>query len=132
MPDVNGYNSWSVDGGVYGTGSPDYNPSDYTLNLPMSTPSIASGSGSNYWGNWFGKVTDTGLSVFKDIYGGVQPGTFVKTPQGGIIERLPSNSPSATLTSFPSIGTGMNIGDIILWGGLGLLGLFVASRIGGK
>ena len=74
----------------------------------------------------------TTARVFESKYGGAQPGTYVKTAEGGITYRLPTTQATIGLTTMPDFGTnGATIQWLLI--GVGVFGvLMFMTRKGGK
>lgn len=99
-------------------------PSTSVTSTPVFSPS---GSGGFNWGGLVTNVANTGLQIAKDVYGGPRPGTYIKTPQGGVYYRageggvMPTDIPS----TFGSSG-------LLMWGLLGLGAVLIVSKFAGK
>lgn len=98
-----------------------------SLNSINSLGSLGDATEPNLGETLLTSGVDTGLSILKDIYGGPQPGTYIRTPQGGIYERLPENTTFAT-SGFDLTGATGSSSSLLLWGALGIGVLMLASR----
>jgi hypothetical protein len=92
---------------------------------PGGAPSATPGFN---WGGIVTSIANTGLSIAKDVYGGPQPGTYIRTPQGGIYYRAASGtSPSVMPTD---LGATFGSSGLLMWGILGLGAVLIISKMG--
>jgi len=112
-----------------GVGAIDWDNSAWWDTGVNPFPTTAQAANPGYsWNDVFKQGAGVGFSVFKDIFGGPRPGTYITSgPGGSSYQRLSSNSPSASFNlglSPPGMGSG--IGSLLV---LGLVGIVVVKMI---
>lgn len=122
--------------GIRGLGdiNPNFDWGQFTLGTDsgLLEPDLGYGGGgggggvipaSTSWNQVLQQMAQAGTSVFKDIYGGIRPGTFVQNRPGQFQYRLPEGSLQAGFTSFPSMGNNLSsyLPYVILIGGAVLI-----------
>lgn len=102
------------------------------VTIPINLPVNGTGTGGFNAGQSLTLGINTGLSILKDIFGGPQPGTYIRQADGSIVYRMSdSNTGAAQILpggGFSTIG-GPNLTTMLLIGG-GVLLLLAMS--GGK
>jgi hypothetical protein len=98
--------------------------------FPQYAVNSPSAAGGFNWGGLVTSVANTGLSIAKDVYGGPRPGTYIRTPQGGIYYRSADGStPGIMPTDLPST---FGSSGLLMWGVLGLGAVLIISKFAGK
>lgn len=120
--------------GLHGIGAlGQYSPTGEPMGDFSGGGSVGAGGGLNLTSVLVNGI-NTGIQatsrILESRYGGVQPGTYQRTPEGGVTYRLPSGGTNVGITTLPDFGAG---GSTITWlligvAGFGLMLMLTRSR----
>lgn len=81
------------------------------------------------WSDVFKQAVGSGVGIAVSRYGGVQPGQYFQ--QGNnIAYALPKGSAQIGFTNFPGTSGIPGAGNLLVWGGIAVIGLLVVSSLG--
>lgn len=100
--------------GIAGLGQYSGEPiMDFSTGMPMDVGSVGGGLNlTSILVNGINTGIQTTSRILESKYGGVQPGTYQRTAEGGVTYRLPSSSTNVGFSTMPDLGVG---GGTITW-----------------